>query len=339
MTLELKNIEYDTVRIDNTGGPRPSYYAGTTPQMKWPDGRLQGESLDLVRELDQQYSTSLFDSMAVETCIAQFRSIFPSRARPSSRAAFLFQGNGDPLWRGVFENTLRGTDDLLSQSEGPFFCGTTLSAADVAWAPFLERYRYQLPCLHEGLEPYNSYEYPNLAAWYDAMDRLPAYACRVKGDASSWRKVLSMAGFGNAGAPPQIEANMDEMARQEALMAESTIDQALWTEYAASRPYLAATPQAEAAAIIKRNREAISADVLKRAGGSALEGLLPSTESDLDEALRALVCVLLDSDEDAKSTLGVGTLVSFLDERMCVPRDMGAMSASAIKKLALELSA
>jgi glutathione S-transferase len=235
---------------------------------------------------------------------------------------------------------LQGTDELLSQiSEGPFFCGSTLSAADVAWAPFLERYRYQLPCLHEGLDPYNAKDYPNLAAWYDAMDRLPAYACRVKGDASSWRKVLSMAGFGNAGVvPPQIEANMNEMARQEALTAEITIDQGLWTEYTASRPYLAATPQAEAAAIITRNREAISVDVLERAGGSALKGL-PTTESDLDVALRALVCVLLENDEDAKSTLGVGALATFLDERMCVPRDMGAMSASAIKKLALELSA
>lgn len=306
--------------------------------MKWPDGKLQGESLDLVQELDQQFSTSLFDSTAVENCIAQFRSIFPSKARPSSRAAFLFQGNGDPLRKHVFQDTLHGTDDLLGQTEGPFFCGGALSAADVTWAPFLERYRYQLPCLHEGLQPYNAKEYPNLAAWYDAMDRIPAYACRVKGDASSWRKVLSMAGFGNAGVPPQIGANMDEMAREEAVNAVSTIDQGLWTEYSSSRPYLAATPEAEAASIMTRNREAISADVLKRAGGSVWEGL-PTTESNVDEALRAMVCVLIENDTDVKLTPHVGALAGFLDERMCVPRDMGAMSASAIKKLALEVSA
>jgi hypothetical protein len=147
-----------------------------------------------------------------------------------------------------------------------------------------------------------------------------------------------MAGFGNAGVPPQIGANMDERARQEALNAESTIDQELWTEYISSRPYLAATPEAEAASTMTRNREAIFGDVLKRPGGSAWKGGLRTTESNLDEALRALVCALLVNDTDVKSTPDVGALASFLDERMCVPRDMGAMSASAIKKLAWELS-
>ena len=52
LALELAGVEYDTIRIDNTGhGPRPSYYSGQTPQMKWPDGRTQGESMDLVEEI------------------------------------------------------------------------------------------------------------------------------------------------------------------------------------------------------------------------------------------------------------------------------------------------
>lgn len=343
LTLELKNIDYDTVRIDNTGGPRPSYFAGTTPQMKWPDGRMQGESLDLVRDLDATYDPPmLFQDNAneVEYCISQFRGIFPSRARPSSRAAFLFQGNGDPLWRGVFEETLQKTDELLSKnSNGPFFCGSTISGADVAWAPFLERYRYQLPCLHDGFEPNDAARYPNLAAWYSAMDKVPAYACRVKGDASSWRKVLSMAGFGNAFVPPEIEANMEELAQKEVRAALTTIDQDLWTEYASTRPYLADTPQAETALVVTRNREAITADTLKRADSSVWKDKgLPTSESELDETMREMVQALIDN-EDSFMTPRVGALAGFLDERMCVPRDMGAMSASAIKQLAWKVAA
>lgn len=341
--MELKNIEYDAVRIDNTGGGRPSYFGGTTPQMKWPDGRMQGESLDLVRDLEAAYPTRplLFsDSDDVDYCIGQFRNIFPSRARPSSRAAFLFQGNGDPLWRGVFEETLAKTDELLNKSNGPFFCGSIISGADVAWAPFLERYRYQLPCLHDGLEPNDANKYPYLAAWYAAMDQVPAYACRIKGDASSWRKVLSMAGFGNAFVPPEIEANMEELAQKEAVAAQSTIDQDLWTEYASCRPYLADTPQAEAALVMTRNREAISVDTLKRADSSPwTEKGLPTSESELDETMRTMVQVLIEGKENADVTTGVGALAAFLDERMCVPRDMGAMSASAIKQLAWKLTA
>ena len=338
LTLELKNIEYDTIRIDNTGGPRPSYFAGTTPQMKWPDGRTQGESLDLVRDLDAAYADSpplLFqDSKEVDYCISQFQSIFP-RARPSSRAAFLFQYNGEPLWRGVFEETLQKTDELLSKNtEGPFFCGNTISGADVAWAPFLERYRYQLPCLHDGLEPNDANKYPNLAAWYSAMDQVPAYACRVKGDASSWRKVLSMAGFGNSFVPPEIEANMESLAEKEAVAASSTIDKGLWAEYASSRPYLADTPQAEAALIMTRNRKSIAIDTLKRANDSPWKQRgLPTSEAELDKAMIELVQVLI-NDDDSLLTDRAAALAGFLDERMCVPRDMGAMSAATIKILA-----
>jgi glutathione S-transferase len=147
--------------------------------------------MDLVEELDTRYNGGKFyQHDNVHDLINAFRNIFP-RARPSSRAAFLFQYNGEPLWRSTFEKTLEETDQLLasSSSSGPFFCGTGISAADIAWAPFLERYRYQLPCLHEQLEPDNSNNYPNLAKWYEAMDKVPAYACCVKGDPASWRKV------------------------------------------------------------------------------------------------------------------------------------------------------
>lgn len=42
LALESTNIDYDTIRIDNTGpGQRPSYFAGQTPQMRWPEGATQ----------------------------------------------------------------------------------------------------------------------------------------------------------------------------------------------------------------------------------------------------------------------------------------------------------
>ena len=58
LTLEILNQDYDTIRIDNTGGGRPSYFGGQTPQMKWPDGRTQGESYDLVQALDAKYNSN-----------------------------------------------------------------------------------------------------------------------------------------------------------------------------------------------------------------------------------------------------------------------------------------
>jgi glutathione S-transferase len=342
LTLELNDISHDTIRIDNSGGPRPSYYdGGQTPQMKWPEGKLQGESMDLVYDLDSRYECQLqSNDSQVKDCIAQFRSIFP-RARPSSRAAFLFQYNGDPLSRGTFETTLQQTDNLLSQSKGSFFCGDQLTAADIAWAPFLERYRYQLPCLHQGLEPYNANVYPHLFAWYHAMDQVPAYACRVKGDASSWRKVLTMAGFGNAGVPVQVGRNIQDLVTAEVALAASgaTIDLGVWNEYSSTRPHVADTPQGQAALTILCNRDAIIRDTVKRAATAPWSASnLPKTETRVEETLKGLVQVLLNPDIAGGDPLeAVGALAGFLDERMCVPRDMGAMSAACLKKVAGDL--
>ena len=243
LALELKGLDYSTVLIDNTGGGRPSWYGGQTPQIQWADGRTQGESMDIVKKLDVEYpeSRQLYPppgvSMSdVASMISAFRGAFPSNARPSSRAAYLFTYGG-PLGRSDFEKALDATEkvrarsggggcvarltlllarlhprapfsrssparlrrrrivtpawphvltgprqdsrprprsrgQVLSTHRGPFFCGSSLSAADVSWCPFLERYAAQLPCLHEGLLPRDASRWPRLAEWYEAMDEV-----------------------------------------------------------------------------------------------------------------------------------------------------------------------
>lgn len=357
LALEHSNIAYDTVRIDNTGpGRKPPYWSGQTPQMRWPDGRTQGESMDLVREIDTRYGNMLYPpdmkNDVINKC-REFKRIFPSKSRPSSRAAFLFGWSGEPLWKSEFESVLHKTDELLaaSSSEGPFFCGEAFTAADVAWAPFLERYAAQLPCLHEGLDPKDALTYPHLNAWYQAMQtRVPAYACRVRGNPSSWRKVLMMAGYGNDGVPPAVVERMDDLGVKEGLPQaeeERARDQKLWDEYISTRPYLAKTASAEAGRVLMNNRRAIVDDILKRVGALKDAGI-PLDEEGLDTAMRALASILIygsDNDghynvlraaaKEGQDVNGVYALAKFLDKRMCVPRDMGMMSADAIKRLAL----
>jgi len=325
-----------------------SWYGGNTPQIKWEDGSTQSESMDLVREIDERYDgeTILYpgdiEDEVVDKAERAFRGIFPGRSRPSSRAAFLFRYDGSPLWKSEFEATLSGTDELLGETGGPFFCGDRFTASDVAWAPFLERYAGQLPCLHEGLDPRCPDTYPNLHAWYTAMETtVPAYACRVRGDRSSWRKVLAMAGFGNAGAVPGLVASrMEELAREERKPlsgAEAGAERDLWESYRATRPYAAASPGEEAASVLIRNREAIARDVETNCGDSSLSGDV------LDEAMRSLAVLLCGAHGgfsaetiEACGEEGGGDprrLAGFLDDRMCVPRDMGALSAACFKRL------
>ena len=158
LALELKGLDYKTVLIDNTGGGRPAWYGGQTPQIQWEDGRKQGESMDIVKQLDLEYpeSRQLYppdgvSQQDVAALIGAFRGAFPSNARPSSRAAYLFSYSG-PLSRSDFEKALTATDKLLAQHDGPFFVGGEVTAADVSWAPFLERYAAQVCTHHARLE-------------------------------------------------------------------------------------------------------------------------------------------------------------------------------------------
>jgi glutathione S-transferase len=351
LALEHCNVPYDTIRIDNTGpGQRPPYFSGQTPQMRWPEGKIQGESMDLVREVNDRFGGDLYPSADVSITVEKFRKIFPSKSRPSSRAAFLFGWSGEPLWKSEFERVLSETNELLSETDGPFFNGKSFSASDIAWAPFLERYGAQLPCLHEGLNPRDASKYPHLNNWYTAMETtVPAYACRVQGNPSSWRKVLTMAGYGNAGVPPDVIDRMDDFNAEESRPQseeERVMEQKLWDDYRSSRPWLALTPSAEAGKTLLNNRQAIVKDTLKRA--TSLEGKgIPLDEDNLDCVMRALATILIygtsadgkydeleHASAEAASVNGVYAFARFLDERMCVPRDMSSMSAAAIKRLA-----
>jgi glutathione S-transferase len=162
------------------------------------------------------------------------------------------------------------------------------------------------------------------------MDTLPAYACRVRGDAPSWRKVLSMAGYGNGGVPPRVLARMDEAATSEAF-GPPAVSEATWQAYASGRPHVAVSAAAEAAATLLRKREAVLTDAARKAGLGDRE--------ELDSALRTLVGLLAGEGGEeegrvARQIPGVGRLAAFLCQRMCVPRDMGAPAAAELRRLA-----
>lgn len=69
---------------------------------------------------------------------------------------------------------LKEVDNELSvESSGPYFFGKDISLIDIMFMPFLERMAASLPYF-KGFES-RSKKYPNLLAWYEAMDQRPAY--------------------------------------------------------------------------------------------------------------------------------------------------------------------
>jgi glutathione S-transferase len=82
---------------------------------------------------------------------------------------------------------LEEIDEMLEEyDDGPFLTGKSISAADVYWAPFLERLAAQVPVFYPTLAPrtLKGSRFEALSEWYDAMDEeVPCYASRVKGRA------------------------------------------------------------------------------------------------------------------------------------------------------------
>ena len=378
LALEIKGLEFDTVRVDaGRYDGRPSMLTGSTPQVRWPDGSILSGSLAIMRELDERYpaSTPLYTSdQAVDRLAAAYHTTFPGTSLDDAAR------DGAPMRvtapRAAFEAAAAGAEALLGERpDGPYFRGASLSAADVAWVPFLERYAAWLPLLHPGLTLRNDARWPRLAAWFAAMRQQPAYACRVEGDVRSWRRVLALSpGWlvppSRGWSPPTAEGAQNgaqhgvrdgaqhgakhgvregdrqgaqHLAEQEArtrdraapaAAARLEASAALWAAYAAPRPHVAPDASAEAAAHLVRCHEAIARDASERVGlEHGLEHGLDDLEA-LDAALRALAWLLAGAAgadaEVARATDGLAPLVAYLEQRLCVPRDMGGPAAAAL---------
>jgi hypothetical protein len=246
----------------------------------------------------------------------------------------------------------------LARSGGPFFCGQTLTTADCAAAPFLERYRHQLPLAGPGAPRlYAPAERPALARWYDAMDSCPAFASRASGDAYSWLAVLSAMsrGFGPSDAPLTPEKRA---ASEAADRAAGDHLAGLAAAAAASRAPEAA--RQEAARALLANRDAVAADAVRAAPLSQQH--IPRLPDDAagrraaDAALRAAAWVLLapsaaagDAGYAAAAAAALrGEAVDaglaaraarVVAARLCVPRDMGAAPGAALRAALLGVAA
>ena len=136
--------------------------------------------------------------------------------------------------------------------------------------------------------------------------------------------MLCQAGFGNGGSVPETSPDSRTASSDAAASARGA---ETWAAYAADRPWVAPSPDEEAAATILRWRDAIRDDAARR-------GVLSGDVDAIEAGLRGVVAGLSDEalvlalDDDAAA------MARDLDERLCCPRDLGAPAAAAIRRLA-----
>lgn len=98
---------------------------------------------------------------------------------------------------------------------------------------------------------------------------------------------------------------------------------AAWEAYVETRPYLGATPAEACAGRLLRNAGPIKADAIRKGGADC---------DTADDALRAVVAALLDG--EVELSVEAAKLARFLDDRICVPRDMGFLPVQRLRALA-----
>ncbi len=282
---------------------------------------------------------------------ATFRFVYAGRLAPADDAAA-------PERLSNLTAAVERLESVLARGGGPFLCGTALSVADCAAAPFLERYRHQLPLAGAGAPRlYVPDELPALARWYDAMDACPAFARRASGDAYSWLAVVSAMsrGFGPSDAPlaPAQQAAADAADRAAA-------DRLAQFAAAAAAGRAPEAARQEAARALAANRDAVAADAVRAAPLSQLH--IPRVPDDAagrraaDAALRAAAWALLAPEAAAGGHGHAAAAAAALRRegadpglaaraarvvaaRLCVPRDMGAAAGAALRTVLLGIAA
>lgn len=360
LALEVKGIDYVTVLVDGGGegdGGAGCYdNPGTVlPRVAWPDGTVHvgsGDMLPFLEKVEEvsppgSSSPAFFPDISAAVDIVRtsidrrFDGVMPRYTRPSGTAPYVYRVDkaaeeGEVVQRFKYQVTLEEIEEMLEEyDDGPFIAGRGITAADIFWAPFLERFVAHLPLLHDNLQP-RSAQYEAIQDWYDAMDALPCYSCRVKGRGETWRRVL--------------RAHHPDLDLTDASAAEPPIDvptkksfkpDKIWSRYADEKPYLASTPAGEAAARIVRDRDTIAEAASTACGAARL------SDESADAALRELCDALVSSDGGDPDAVAMAAAKLSGDAREVaayldgggggiweVPRDIGVLPAEALRALA-----
>lgn len=360
LALEVKNVEYVTVLVD--GRNHDGQFM--LPHITWHDDHddvtinAKSTTSDPVQLLEQiqkrypdtppQFYPPLSSAVDASRCnILRLPGVMPrnSDSNLQSLAPYLFRSDGTLVQPSSHAVSLEEVEEMQEEYYlGDFLCGKSITAADLIWAPYLERYAVQLPIVYENrarLNPRNRNLYGEVDNWYKVMEEeVAAYSCRVMGDARHWRRCLEVA---------TSVHNERVVGEEERVSLPNVPDERgwwmktkknnkageIWSEYCSNnRPWLAPTPGGEVALFLIRNRENIM-----DAAVVALDDCFDSNTA--DESLREVIQVLLEwdvyfdqsSEEETAQPLSEGGLRMALfvaEEMIQVPRDLGMIPVGVL---------
>jgi glutathione S-transferase len=326
--LEEKEIPFATEFIDLSN--KPKWYTDLVPTTLVPaakiDDQLVYESKDILLALEVRFPDSpLIPTDPQENAIAR-QLIEEAETNGFKEASYKFVretfSTADELAtvQASFEAKLDELEQALGKYPGSYFL-STFSLVDIMYSPHLDRLAANLP-VYRGYHIKGNPRYPNLNAWFAALNERPAYH-RVKSDAATNNLLLRRRwGVEPTGNPLPLDP-----------------------VFSTSLEY-----RAEAAERLSDNREAAIADILKNSGvqAVALHHDLSVVKDVIEAHLKLLAEYLLNGDktqlpwgrvggkdnlDPVFSAIGAITL-AYVRNRICAPRDMSAGAATAFRAAA-----
>mmetsp|Transcript_34362 Transcript_34362/g.82172 ORF Transcript_34362/g.82172 Transcript_34362/m.82172 type:complete len:434 (+) Transcript_34362:191-1492(+) len=345
LAMECKNIDYITVLVSKEDDQR-------VPRVVWPDcdddvATNSEHAIEILEQIQARYPDKdppfypkLSAAVDASRCnIMRLPGVMPRNSDPNlmDLAPYLFREDGTKVQKSSHTVSLEEIEEMQEEYYlGSYLCGKDVTAADMVWGPYLERYAIQLPMVMPNLKSCSprSKMYEEVSSWYVTMERnLPEYSCCVQGDARHWRSCLERAVKVHNS---RVEVD-DEYVQLPPAPIESgwwmvknpSADQ-LWREYTKTRPWLGDTPGEEVALHLLRNR-----DELIR---TASESLGISSEA-TDEALRELINYMaswtIDKSECVDISAKASRLVTWLSEHIQIPKDIPMIPALALGEVAM----
>ena len=361
LALEVKNINYVTVLVDKNDQvvPRIEWSIGTDDDED--DGKreaavITSDPIKLLEQIQSRYPDNepnfypkLSAAVDASRCnVMRLPGVMPRNSDESlmSYAPYLFRTDGTLVKPSSHAVSLEEVEEMQEEYYlGDFLCGKTITAADIIWAPYLERYAVQLPLVFPNkakLNPRNRNVYGEVDNWYKIMERECApYVCRVMGDKKHWRSCLDMAinTHNERAASDNERVSLSDIPKESGWwLKKNGIPNdigRIWKEYSQDRPWHADSAGGEIALFMSRNHEMI----VKHAVNTGHFDV-----DTADEALREVIQVLLDwdiyfdqSSEDVEqqplSEVGHKMALFVAEEIIQVPRDVGVIPARTLWEL------
>jgi glutathione S-transferase len=164
-------------------GEKPASFMRIQPGGQIPvaeiNGKVYGQSNEILQALEEQFPKSKKSLLPPANLKNQAQQLYGLERQLFSAWMYWLTGrSGAGRARQEFIEILQSVDAVLQKADGPFFLGKDFSLVDVQFAPFLERMVASL-LFFKGfvirVPTGERTDFPGINAWFDAMEKLPAY--------------------------------------------------------------------------------------------------------------------------------------------------------------------